>query len=59
MLSGNIEAIPMVLGKKKPCTYCQFSDICGNSEGNVYRTPDAGKIEEAEKILGKSKKEVE
>ena len=57
MLSGNIEAIPMVIDKNKPCIYCKFSDICGNPEGNIFRTPDISKIEEAERILGKNKKE--
>ena len=59
MLSGNIEAIPMVIDKKKPCSYCRYSDICGNPEGTVFRVPDVSKIEEALKILGKDNKEGE
>ena len=56
MLSGSIEAVPLKNGKKLPCTYCDYSDICGNPDGAVSRQPDAEKLAEAADILGKGTK---
>ncbi len=56
MLSGKIEAVPLKNGKKVPCKYCDYADICGNRDGAVNRLPDAEKLAEAEDILGKNKK---
>lgn len=55
MLAGKIEAIPLARGKKKPCTYCGYADICGNPDGAVYRLPDAEKTDKAAELLGKKK----
>ena len=55
MLAGKIEALPLARGKKKPCTYCGYADICGNPDGAVYRLPDAEKTEKAAELLGKKK----
>ena len=56
MLGGNIEAVPLKEGKKLPCTYCAFIDVCGNHDGAVSRQPSEEALAEAAEILGKSKK---
>lgn len=56
MLAGHTEAIPLAKGKTKPCTYCQFSNICGNPEGSIFRVPDDEKLVAAAAVLGKTKK---
>jgi len=56
MLGGHIEAVPLRNGKKVPCTYCNFMDICGNHDGSVCRVPSEEKLAEAADILGKSRK---
>lgn len=53
MLSGNIEAVPMKMGNKIPCTYCGYANICGNGSGKICREPSADKLQEAASILGK------
>lgn len=60
LLSGDAEAVPMVLGGKSPCMYCRFGDICGNSDMHELRTPDPADIAAAQEILGmKSDREEE
>ena len=52
---GNIGALPLVNGSDMPCTFCDFSDICGNGDGSVCRGSDLEKQAEADRILGKDK----
>lgn len=52
---GNIDALPLVNGSDMPCTFCDFSDICGNGDGSVCRGSDLKKQAEADRILGKDK----
>ena len=56
MLAGEIEAVPLMRGKRKPCTYCGYADICGNPNGDICRVPDISKAEKAAEILGKKLK---
>lgn len=56
MLAGHTEAIPLANGKKKPCSYCKFSNICGNPDGSISRVPDDEKLRSAEAVLGKTKR---
>lgn len=56
MLGGHIEAVPLKIAKKVPCTYCDFIDICGNHDGSVSRQPSEEALADAADILGKSKK---
>ena len=53
LLDGNAEAVPLEIDGKLPCTYCEYVNICDNSELERKREPDPVQIEEAEKILGK------
>ena len=53
LLEGNAEAVPLEIDGKLPCTYCEYVNICDNSELERKREPDPVQIEEAEKILGK------
>ncbi|MCI5904660.1 MAG: PD-(D/E)XK nuclease family protein [Oscillospiraceae bacterium] len=47
--SGKIEAAPLILNSgKSPCTYCDYSSICGNFPNIVSRAADP---EAAEKML--------
>lgn len=57
MYSGDINADPLIDGKKLPCAYCTYGNICGNSSGKIFHEPDREKISEAAKILGKEVKE--
>ena len=57
MYNGNIEAVPLLSKKKLPCKYCEFADICGNGDGTVFHESDENKLEEAKRLLGKSKKD--
>ena len=56
MLGGHIEAVPLKNGKKLPCSYCDYVDICGNHDGAVSRQPSEEALTEAADILGKTKK---
>ncbi len=51
LLSGDAEAVPMMIGKSDPCSYCSYINICDNSLRTRYRLPEAGRMEEAEAIL--------
>ena len=51
LLSGDAEAVPLILEKKKPCDFCDYMNICDNSLLERYRVPDPEKVAEAEKIL--------
>ena len=53
MLAGDIGAVPLVIGKKLPCTYCVYSNICGNPDGAIYRELDSEKLSAAAEVLGK------
>ena len=53
LLDGNAEAEPLVIDGKIPCTYCEYVNICDNSEFERKKLPDASEIAEAEEILGK------
>ena len=59
MLLGKIDAVPLVVAKRKACTYCGYADICGNPDGEVCCTPDAERTAEAADILGKKPKKGE
>ncbi len=52
LLAGDAEAVPLEIGGKLPCTYCEYVNICDNSKLERKREPDPVQIEEAEKILG-------
>jgi len=56
LLSGDAEAVPLITGKDKPCDFCEYVNICGNSKMERYRLPEAEKLAEAEEILGKKDK---
>jgi ATP-dependent helicase/nuclease subunit B len=53
VLNGNAEANPLRSGKKMPCDYCKYANICGNGDGKKYHEADSKKLKEAAKILGK------
>lgn len=55
--SGNIEAVPLKIGKKISCKYCSYFNICGNGNGGIYREPDKNRSEEAALILGNESEE--
>lgn len=57
LLDGDAEAVPLLLSGKVPCTYCDYVNICDNSELLRQRTPDEEDIAEAAGILGKKYKE--
>ncbi len=60
LLSGKIEAVPLVQStNEKPCTYCDYGDICGNSNAAVSRRPDRELTKKAEAILSKKTEETE
>lgn len=53
VLNGDIGAIPLKTGKKLPCGYCSYANICGNGDGKISREPDGEKLQKAAEILGK------
>ena len=53
LLDGNAEAVPLVMSGKIPCTYCDYVNICDNSELTSQRLPDEAQVAEAAEILGK------
>jgi ATP-dependent helicase/nuclease subunit B len=53
LLDGNAEAEPLVLDGKVPCVYCEYVNICDNSELEHKRIPDEEQVLKAEEILGK------
>ena len=53
LLAGDAEAVPLLMGNKLPCTYCEYMNICDNSELERQRKPDGSAVAEAELILGK------
>ena len=53
LLEGDAEAVPLLLKKNLPCTYCEYINICDNSELLRQRTPDDEAVAEAQEILGK------
>lgn len=54
LLTGNAEAVPLLMNGEIPCTFCAYGNICGNSQGSEYREPDAKSVARAAEILGKS-----
>ena len=53
--SGKIEAAPLILNSgKSPCTYCDYSSICGNFPNIVSRTADPEAAEKMQEILDAS-----
>lgn len=56
LLAGDAEAVPLLMGNKLPCTYCEYMNICDNSELERQRTPDESAVAEAQEILGKKYK---
>ncbi|EWM53403.1 PD-(D/E)XK nuclease family protein [Ruminococcus flavefaciens] len=52
LLDGDAEASPLVLEGKVPCTYCDYINICDNSELTNQRTADMDAVAEAASILG-------
>jgi ATP-dependent helicase/nuclease subunit B len=56
LLEGNAEAVPLKNGSDIPCLNCNYVDICGNSQLERYRLPDAESVAEAEALLGIKKK---
>lgn len=53
LYSGNVEAVPLALNGVKPCSYCNYSNICDNSEMDSSRTCSEDEIAEVEEILNK------
>ena len=53
LLEGDAEAVPLIIGDKLPCTYCEYINICDNSELSRSRTPDEAAVAEAAQILDK------
>ncbi len=51
--NGNMEAVPLLLGKSLPCEYCRYGNICGNAKGRIYREADPESIRKAAELLGK------
>lgn len=51
LLSGDVEALPLMSGKKLPCTFCDYINICDNSQMKRYREPDSEDLAKAEMIL--------
>lgn len=51
LLSGDAEALPLVMGTDIPCTSCDFGDICGNSEAEIFRSLEESEVEKADEIL--------
>ena len=51
LYSGNAQALPLKTGQDPPCVYCEYGDICGNSDGNVFRVPDPDLLRKAADIL--------
>ena len=52
LLDGNAEAVPLVMNGNIPCTYCDYVNICDNSEHTSQRAPDEAQVAEAAEILG-------
>lgn len=52
LIGGDAEAVPLVLNKQIPCTYCNYINICDNSELIRQRFPDEKEVSEAQMILG-------
>ncbi|MBQ6252706.1 PD-(D/E)XK nuclease family protein [Ruminococcus sp.] len=59
LLAGNAEAVPLVLDGKIPCNYCDYINICDNSELLSRRVPDEAQVAEAAGILGRKYEEEE
>lgn len=53
LLSGNVDAVPQIIGNSVPCDYCDYVNICDNSMLTRYRTPDTEKVEEVREIMNK------
>ena len=52
LLGGDAAAVPLVLNGNIPCTYCNYINICDNSEPTRQRVPDENDVSEAQEILG-------
>ena len=51
LFSGDVEAVPLALDGKMPCSYCNYINICDNSEMTRYREPVEADIAEVQAIL--------
>ena len=51
VFSGDVEAVPLALDGKMPCSYCNYINICDNSEMTRYREPVEADIAEVQAIL--------
>lgn len=51
LYGGNISASPLVYGSDDVCTYCDYSEICGNAPRRRERIPDDTELVKAQ-ILG-------
>lgn len=53
LLAGDAEAVPLIIGKKIPCNFCDYMNICDNSKRERFREPDPESVAQAQKILEK------
>jgi ATP-dependent helicase/nuclease subunit B len=53
LLNGDAEAVPLIIDGKNPCTYCNYINICDNSEMTRHRSPEETDVDEAMDILGR------
>lgn len=53
LLAGDAEALPLVMGKKIPCNFCDYMNICDNSKRERFREPDPENVAQAQEILDK------
>ena len=51
LLSGDAEAVPLVVKGNVPCTFCDYINICDNSELLRHRAPNDNDVSEAMDIL--------
>lgn len=60
LYNGDVEANPLILNNTdNPCSYCEYSDICGNNLSEHHRSSEDIDISEAERILSMREGEVE
>lgn len=51
LYSGNVEAVPLMIGNTLLCSYCDYINICDNSKPDRWRYPDEEAVAEAQAIL--------
>lgn len=51
LLSGDAEPVPLVVKGNVPCTFCDYINICDNSELLRHRAPNDNDVSEAMDIL--------